>query len=69
MEHGEYYRSFAARDSLKSLLTKRHIYYSLIRTCVHLVQETPPGTNLKVRLIRMLFLNDRVHSIWKNRCC
>ena len=24
--------------------------------------EIPPGTNLKARLIRMLFLNDRVHS-------
>ena len=65
---GELFRSFAAKDSRKTLLTKRHTYCSLIRTCVHLVQKFLPVLILKARLIRNLLLNDRVHSIWKNRC-
>ena len=65
---GELFRSFAAKDSRKTLLTKRHTYCSLIRTCVDLVQKFLSVLILKARLIRNLLLNDRVHSIWKNRC-
>ena len=39
---GDLFHSFAARDPLRSLLTKRHTYYSLIRTCFHMGQKYQP---------------------------
>ena len=59
MLKNDLFRSFAAKDSHKSLLTKRH-YSKCVVLDPHLCSlgtEIPPGTYLKARLIRMLGLH------------
>ena len=53
---GDFFRSFAVRDSLESLLTKRHTYCcwsAPVFTCC----RDPLGTNTKAGLIRTFILS------------